>query len=185
MRYPNNIIKENSMCLKNYKNRGMSLESMLNDSNKYYLEYDIAVIYKKPTPIKVLETKYKTGNKQEITKAFYEEKSTTDYNGIYKGIYIDFEAKETNNISMFPISNIHRHQIKHMEKIINHGGISFVIIKFNRLDKIYLLPSKILINLIKDNKKHIKIDYFKEKGYLIENKIKPKLDYLKIVDKLI
>ena len=70
----------------------MTLESEINDSNKYYLEKDIAVIYKKPTPIKVVKQV-----NEKITDAYFEKPSTTDYSGLYKGKYIDFEAKETKN----------------------------------------------------------------------------------------
>ena len=36
-----------------YANRGMGLENDINETNKYYLTYDIALIYKKPTPIRL------------------------------------------------------------------------------------------------------------------------------------
>ena len=45
-----------------YSNRGMSLESDINVSNEYYKDKEIALIYKKPTPIKpikVIATKKK------------------------------------------------------------------------------------------------------------------------------
>ena len=53
MNYPNKkkIINENYIY---YGKRGMNLEDDINSSNKYYLDNDIAVIYKKPTPIKVV-----------------------------------------------------------------------------------------------------------------------------------
>ena len=35
--------------------RGMSLEDDLNKTNNYYLDVDRAVIFKKPTPIQVVE----------------------------------------------------------------------------------------------------------------------------------
>ena len=41
-----------------YANRGMALENDINETNKYYREYDIALIYKKPTPIRVTKTNY-------------------------------------------------------------------------------------------------------------------------------
>ena len=93
----------------------MTLESEINDSNKYYLEKDIAVIYKKPTPIKVVKQV-----NEKITDAYFEKPSTIDYSGLYKGKYIDFEAKETKNNTSFPIKNIHPHQIKHLENVIKH-----------------------------------------------------------------
>lgn len=90
--YPNNIKKNTKYKEKEYGNRGMTLEAELNDSNKYYLESNIAVIYKKPTPIKVVKQV-----NEKIVKAYFEKPSTTDYNGLYKGKYVDFEAKETKN----------------------------------------------------------------------------------------
>jgi recombination protein U len=91
MNYPNKKEHSNKVCIE-YGNRGMTLESDINSSNKYYLDNDIALIYKKPTPIKVVKVNY---IKNKITEGYYEVPSTTDYNGIYKGKYIDFEAKET------------------------------------------------------------------------------------------
>ena len=57
MKYPNKI-KKNNLNIPNYANRGMTLENDINITNEYYLENNIAVIYKKPTPIKVILCKY-------------------------------------------------------------------------------------------------------------------------------
>ena len=81
MKYPNNIKKEYKKEI-NYKNRGMDLEALINDACLYYLEHDLAVIYKKPTPIGVVDVDYKNG--AVIHKAYFKEPSTLDYNGIYK-----------------------------------------------------------------------------------------------------
>ena len=43
-----------------YSNRGMGLEQDINDSNNYYLVQDIAVVYKKPTPITINKVDYKS-----------------------------------------------------------------------------------------------------------------------------
>ena len=95
---------------------GVNFEDMINDSNQYYLLHDIAVIHKKPTPIQITKVDYPKRSSAKITEAFYKVPSTTDYNGIYKGKYIDFEAKETKATS-FPLENIHTHQIKHLNTI--------------------------------------------------------------------
>lgn len=156
----------------------MTLESEINDSNKYYLEKDIAVIYKKPTPVKVVKQV-----NEKIVNAYFEKPSTTDYNGLYKGKYIDFEAKETKQTS-FPLRNIHPHQIKHLENIINHNGICFLIVRFVNINETYLLFGKDFIYFIKNNKrKSIPHSYFQEKGHLIKDKLMPRIDYLKIIDK--
>ncbi len=167
----------------NYGNRGMTLEKDLNETNNYYLVNDIAVIYKKPTPIEVNKVDYKSRKDAVITKALYKIPSTTDYNGIYKGYYIDFEAKETTSTTSFPLSNIHKHQIEHMKRIVNHGGISFVIVSFSRLNQVYLLETKKIIKYMNEtDKKSIPIQYFKENGYHVKYGFNPRIDYLKIVD---
>lgn len=182
MNYPNNI-KKNKNNFVNYANRGMNLENMLNETNKYYLDNDIAVIYKKPTPIKVVKVDY---TKSKITEGYYNIPSTTDYNGLYKGKYIDFEAKETKSKTSFNLKNIHEHQIKHLERINKHNGISFLIVSFTSLNEIYLLFTKDFIKYINsNNRKSIPISYFKNYGYIIKYGFNPILDYLKIVDKYI
>ena len=156
----------------------MTLENELNDSNKYYLEEDIAVVYKKPTPVKVVKQV-----NAKVVNAYFEKPSTTDYNGLYKGKYIDFEAKETKK-NLFPLQNIHVHQIKHMENVLKHGGISFLIVRFTVINETYLLFGQDFIDFINTEKrKSVPLSYFKEKGYLIKDKLMPRVDYIEIIDK--
>ena len=110
MNYPNKISKT-KVKNTNYANRGMFLEEDLNLSNKYYLESNIAIIHKKPTPIKIVKVSFDSKKNATINEAYFKMPSTTDYNGIYKGKYIDFEAKEVKNNKCFPLSNINNHQI--------------------------------------------------------------------------
>ena len=91
--------------LNTYANRGMDLENDINISNEHYRNIDKALIYKKPTPIKISKVNYPAKNKAIISEAFFEIPSTTDYNGIYKGKYIDFDAKE---VLLFGKGNKHR-----------------------------------------------------------------------------
>lgn len=171
-----------------HNNRGMNLENDINLSNQYYIDTKTAFIYKKPTPIKILKVDYPTKNnkigKIVIREAYFESPSTTDYNGLYKGKYIDFEAKETNNKAYFPLENIHNHQIKHLKNIIENGGIGFIIIRFIEYNKTFLLFAEDFFNYIDNNdRKSIPYEYFTEKGHEIIEKYSPRLDYLKIVDK--
>ena len=39
----------------NFSDRGMTLEQQINESNKYYLMEEIAVVHKKPTPIQIVK----------------------------------------------------------------------------------------------------------------------------------
>ena len=148
----------------------MNLENDINLSNEYYRDIDKAYIYKKPTPIKVTKVDYPSRDKAVIKEAFYTVPSTTDYNGIYKGYYIDFEAKETINKTSFSLNNIHPHQIKHLENIERHNGIAFLIVRFTKLNETYLLLIKDLLNFLNTNdRKSIPVSYFKEHGFLLKD----------------
>ena len=184
MNYPNGIKKENMTFKKKveYKNRGMNLESDINETNNYYIENNIAFIYKKPTPIKLVKVDYKIG---KINEAYFEMPSTTDYNGLYKGKYLDFEAKETINKKGFPIINIHKHQINHIRNIYENGGICFIIVRFTSYNETYLLMAKDFLEFIDNIKKSIiPKEYFIEKGFKIKDKFIKKVDYLEIIDKM-
>ncbi len=174
------VINKVSIC--SYKNRGMFLENLLNESNTYYVMTDKALIFKKPTPIKILNVSY-PNNKAIINKAVFENISTLDYNGLYKGKYIEFDAKESKNPSCFPLSNIKSHQINHIKNVIKHGGIVFLIIYM--CNEFYLLKGETLIEFINSNiRKSIPIDFIKNSTFKIKEKYTPRLDYLSIVDKI-
>ena len=185
MNYPKGIKNNNKNNYIKFDNRGMGLESDINSTNQYYIDNSIAYIYKKPTPIQVTKVDYK--NKNAIIKeAYFKEPSTTDYNGLYNGLYIDFEAKETTSKTSFPLSNIHKHQIEHIRHIIDNGGIGFLIVRFTSYNKDYILLGKDLFDFLdKYNRKSIPLSYFKEKGYEIKLSYRPRLDYLKIIDEII
>ncbi len=172
----------------NYSNRGMTLENELNESNKYYKAHNIALIYKKPTPVQIVKVDYPKRQKAVIKEAYFQAPSTTDYNGIYREKYIDFEAKEISSKTAFPLQNIHKHQIEHIKQVIDLGGIAFIIVKFTTLNKIYLLDGTLVVNayndFLNDGRKSLSIKYFMEKGYEITDHCIYTLDYLKVVDKV-
>lgn len=164
-----------------HKNKGMGLEKEINLSCEYYLNKKIANIHKKPTPVHVVEV----SNQKSpiITKAFYQKSSTTDYNGLYRMKYIDFEAKETRSKS-FPLSNIHQHQLDHLVNIDELGGLAFIIVRFLSSEETFLIRICDIINYVNtEKKKTIPIEYFKQYGTIIAPNFNPRLDFLKAVDK--
>lgn len=169
----------------NFANRGMSFESAINATNDYYLAKGLAVIHKKPTPIQIVRVDYPRRSRAKIVEAYFRQASTTDYSGVYKGHYIDFEAKETQQKTTFPLKNFHRHQIKHMEKVVAQGGICFVLLHFSNSRETFLLPSQRLIAVYNQvgGLKSISIDYIKTYGYAIELGAFPQIPYLDIIDK--
>ena len=162
-------------------NRGMNLEEDINLSNEWYKEQDIAVITKRPTPVNIVKVDYSHGAR--ITDAYFEKQSTTDYNGVYKGRYIDFEAKNTKSKTSFPLSNIEQHQIDHLKRVIKHGGIAFFIIQFQLLNEVYLLDASFVIEFYEHGeRKSIPYETFLEDGILIKQGYSPRLFYIDAVE---
>ena len=162
-------------------NRGMDFENDINLSNEYYREKGICLIYKRPTPINVVKVDYSRG--AIITQAYFEEQSTTDYNGVYRGKYIDFEAKNTKNKTSFPLSNITIHQINHLKQVISHGGIAFFIVQFETLNKVFLLDASYVIHFYeKEERKSIPLDCFEKEGIEVEKAYNPRLKYIDAVN---
>ena len=163
-------------------NRGMNLENDINLSLEYYREKDIALIYKRPTPINIVKVDYSRGAR--IIDAYFEEQSTTDYNGIYRGMYIDFEAKNTKSKTSIPLANISKHQIEHLKKVKLHGGITFFVIAFEAHNEVYLIDGNFVVDFFENAKrKSIPYDVIKENGYLIEMGYTPRLHLIEAIDK--
>ncbi len=184
IKYPNKKIVSDTKITSS-ANRGMNFESMINRTNEFYLDNDIAVIYKKPIPIQIVSVDYKSRAAARITEAYYKLPSTTDYNGIYKGHYIDFEAKESKSKTSFPIKNIHEHQVTHLKRVKEHGAISFIIVYFSTIERIYLLDSDFVFEFYqraKTGKKSIALEEFENHAHLIKEGYRKPVDYLSIID---
>lgn len=160
-----------------YANRGKEFESLLDYTNKIYANKGIALINKRPTPVQILRTK---GHR--ITNAIYTKKSTVDYDGIYEGKPITFEAKSTNGKSL-PLSMIPQHQVDYLLDAIVHGAVAFFIVHFKELDKTYKISALLVNRYIKAAKKggrkSIPIKEFEENGIEVHSRNGIPLDYLK------
>ena len=118
--------------------RGSALEELINMTNEQYLEQDLALIQKVPTPITPLNIDKES---RHITLAYFDHKSTVDYIGIVQGIPVCFDAKEC-SYDTFSLQNVHPHQIRFMEKFEQQGGIAFLIISYSHRGEIYYMPYK-------------------------------------------
>lgn len=198
MRYPNGKVYQSkanrslsasSNGKTNFAKRGMKLEEMINQANQWYLLRDKAVIHKKPTPIQVVSVDYPKRSRAVITEAYYRTASTTDYNGIYNGHYLDFEAKQTNLKTKFPLHNIHQHQIDHMTNCANHGGICFVLFLFKERDEAYVYPIRALLEdwtgFLANDITAIPLKRIQSKGVQANMGYQPRIDYLAAVDEMI
>lgn len=196
IRYPNGKVYQtgtsvtNSAAVKknSYSNRGMTLEEDLNETNTYYLGRQMAVIHKKPTPVQIVKVDYPSRSAAVIKEAYFKQASTTDYNGIYRGRYIDFEAKETKNSTSFPLQNFHQHQIDHMEQVLKQNGICFVILRFSQSEEIYFVDASHLLSFwnrkINGGRKSVTKQEVQDIGVLIPIGYQPRIHYISVIDQL-
>lgn len=184
MNYPNGtvVIEKKEEKITTFANRGMDFEKAVNSTNLFYDDQKRAIITKRPTPIHIVKVDYQ--DHCRIKDAYFEKQSTADYNGVYRGKYIDFECKETKSKTSLSFHNIAPHQIEHLKKVNYHGGIAFFLIYFVTLQEVYLLDSKIIINRFYGEKRSISLNDIKQYGFLVEQGFIPRLKYLDVVDKV-
>ncbi|MCO6017739.1 Holliday junction resolvase RecU [Carnobacterium divergens] len=172
-----------------FSKRGMTLEDDINASNESYLSRNKAVIHKKPTPVQIVQVDYPKRSAAVIKEAYFRQASTTDYNGVYQGFHLDFEAKETQNKQSFPLKNFHEHQILHMKQCLAQQAICFVIMKFTSVNRLFLLEARFLIDYwdLKNNegRKSIPLEELEKNGYELYYGLSPRIPFLDVVDILI
>lgn len=161
-------------------NMGMSFEADVTKSCDFYRLKGEAVIYKRPTPIKVVRmSKTKKGM---IEEAYFEEKSTTDYVGIYKAKYVDFECKETIHDTV-PFHMIREQQFLHLDQVDRLGGIGFFLVSFKSVQEVYLIDCRKILAVVKE-KRHpgFKRAFFIENATRVRRGYNPPYFLLEAID---
>lgn len=166
-----------------YGKRGQAFEKLIDYTNEIYKRKGIALINKRPTPMKIIG---RTRGDQHI--CIFDKKSTVDYDGIYKGRPIVFEAKSTRE-KRLPLSLISEHQIEYLDAAHKQGAISFLIVEIRPLQEVYLIQNSLLQKYVKNaekgGRKSISLDDLEIYAELVESGDGVPLDYLKVVDRLI
>ncbi|WP_158738643.1 Holliday junction resolvase RecU [Alteribacillus sp. YIM 98480] len=161
--------------------RGMVFEEILNTANLQYKNKGVALISKRATPIKVLQTKG-----VHILKAVWESKSTVDYDGVYHGRSIQFEAK-TSGKKRFDLNMLTDGQIAFLDQAEKQGAISFVLVEIRPMNSVYFIPNNMLQKYVRDSKKggrkSIPLDELEIYADEVGQGRGIVLDYLAVVDK--
>lgn len=172
-----------------YSNRGKSLEDDLDETNKYYICNGIANVHKKPVPIQIVKVEYPKRSAAVIKEAYFRTPSTTDYNGVWDGKYIDFEAKETESKTSFPLKNIHEHQVQHMRNVTAQRGIAFFIVRFSSLQRDFIVPFAVIDRawdmMHAGGRKSIPLSIFEEEAIELPLNYQPRIDYIQAIPKLL
>lgn len=163
-------------------NRGMAFEMLINLANQMYQRGGVALINKRPTPVKVIKSRG-----SQVINGFYEAKSTVDYDGVYKGRAVAFEAKSTEKDTRFDLKNIAQHQLDYLEKAEKMGAICFFLIEFSKDKSVFAVPLSVIQSYVRmshqpKGKKSIPRADFDIYGYLVEQTERAPVDYLQYVD---
>ena len=122
--------------------RGSTLEDLINRTNEKYLQNNLALIQKIPTPITPINI---DKDSRHITLAYFDQKSTVDYIGVVQGVPVCFDAKECRT-DTFPLANIHEHQVRFMENFEKQDGVAFILISFTHRNAFYYLRFQELLH---------------------------------------
>ena len=101
--------------------RGSTLEDLINRTNEKYLESNLALIQKIPTPITPIKI---DKEHRHITLAYFDQKSTVDYIRLYRAFRSASMQRNVPRIPL-PLQNIHRHQVAFMDRFEKQKGIAF------------------------------------------------------------
>lgn len=140
-------------------NKGMFLETLINQTAFNYYNNGICAIFKREIPIKIIS------NDGNFIKAKLNAKSESDYYGVYKSKMFDFEAKQTIGDD-FNMNLIKKHQLDHLINITKFGVHSFLLVHFVKYDEYYILTAKQLEEYVSRAK--ISYEWIKENGYKLE-----------------
>ncbi|QQK79927.1 Holliday junction resolvase RecU [Salicibibacter cibi] len=189
-RYPNGKLytskkTSSSLPATNNGNRGMRLEDDINESIAYYRREKLAVIHKKPTPVQIVNVDYPARSRAKITEAYFRQASTTDYNGVYRGCYLDFEAKETRQKQSFPFKNFHEHQLRHLADVDEQQGCAFLILRFAETDEIFVMKASVFVQLKeRSTRKSLQKQVIAENSLAVSSGFIPPIDFLPAVHRL-
>jgi len=172
-----------------FSNRGKTLEDEINEANDYYIKKRLAIIHKKPVPVQIVKVEYPSRSAAVIREAYFRTPSTTDYNGVWKGQYIDFDAKETASKTSFPLKNIHLHQMTHMQQVMEQNGVAFIIVRFAAFERYFIVPYEVLQKawqaMENGERKSIPFSTIEREAFEIPTSYYPRIDFLPIIQQLI
>lgn len=142
--------------------KGSFLENIVRNSLYKINKNNKGFFIKSPTPNNRV---YMNGNHSFI----YSSKALCDFIGIYCNKFVLIECKEISG-KFFEIKRLKDHQLKQLNKIQEHGGISYIFF-YSKLENIIIILNinqynDIVLNL---KIKNIKLNELKENGFLITN----------------
>lgn len=129
-------------------NLGMYIEQLVDRTIVYYQINQLGLLEKRQIPIKVLKHINETTIVAKLVA-----KAKVDYFGYINNHYIEMECKQTKH-EYFDIALIKSHQLNYLKEIDSFGYGSYLLIYFEKYDKVIALSYQQLIDCKKIAKKN-------------------------------
>ncbi len=147
--------------MKNYKNKGMFLEALVEKTSNYYFENNQFAIFKRDIPIKIYKIE------EQKVSAYLKQKALSDYYGVYHGRMFDFEAKQTQQ-KRFLLSNLKKHQYEHLKAVNQFGAFSFLLVYFVADDLYFAIPIDAIETVLNNKEASIDVNWCKNNAFNLE-----------------
>lgn len=113
-----------------HANRGAGLEHLIEHTWEFYRRRGWGCGQKVATPTRQI----RQAAGQDPT--FRRERSTVDFLGVYAGVPLAFDAKQTRGRA-FPLAKTLDHQVRYLEDFAKAGGQAFLIVEFLDAKRIF------------------------------------------------
>lgn len=144
-------------------NLGMYIEQLVDRTISYYQFNNLGLLEKRQIPIKVLKHINETTIVAKLTA-----KAKVDYFGYINQKYLEIECKQTKH-EYFDLALIKQHQMNYLKYINECHCLSYVLIYFEKYDKVVALSYKKMINCKQIAKKNaLPFSLVAEHGIILE-----------------
>lgn len=130
-------------------NLGMYIEQLVDRTIIYYQANNLGLLEKRQIPIKVLKHINETTIVAKLTA-----KAKVDYFGYINNHYLEIECKQTKH-DYFDLALIRPHQLNYLKEISNYGYGNYVLIYFEKYDKVIAISYSQLLECRKIAKKKV------------------------------
>lgn len=119
---------------------GKQFEQMIEQANQVYKLQGKALVFKSEPSVKTI-----SNGRGGFKSPIYAQSNGLDYFGTLKGGQgVFFEAKQTAETS-FPLKQIKPHQVETLRAYENLDTLAFLLVRFSKTGKVFLLPPKSVI----------------------------------------
>lgn len=167
--------KSNIKTDRSKANKGKVFEKYIDAANSRYRDLELIDVYQQHPEVKV-----RRGH-GGFDGAKFHRKSGLDFIGVYKGLAVTFDAKES-KLPSFPMANIADHQIATMRRFQMHGGFAFLLVHLTKYGEVFLISASEVLGLLDAGKRSITHQYFVEHGVLVRPGRNVTVDYLSALE---